>query len=148
METVVLSVLIGHQKFLAALLNDKGQLIRGLALWEMYPSSNLLNQSQSCSEKRNSKKKKKATVHTPSLVEYCCTKMMIGEENCMKIIYYRFAAKSKRKRRSLYIILSDTEDKVLQYKYISTCAFFGGHTVTEAWKSIIAFKLEVLKINL
>lgn len=32
--------------FLAAPVNDKRQLIKGLVLWEMYPSSRLLNQSQ------------------------------------------------------------------------------------------------------
>lgn len=35
-------------RFLAAPVNDKRQLIKGLLLWEMYPSLRLLNQSQPC----------------------------------------------------------------------------------------------------
>lgn len=38
-------------RFLAAPVNDKRQLIKGLVLWEMYPSSRLLNQSQPCKGK-------------------------------------------------------------------------------------------------
>lgn len=62
METIVLSVFISHQEFLAAPLNDKGQLIKGLVLWEMYPSSHLLNQSQPYMKKKEFHKD--AAVHT------------------------------------------------------------------------------------
>lgn len=47
---VAVGVLRSHHDFLAAAFNDKRQLIKGLVLREMYPSSRLPNQSQPCEE--------------------------------------------------------------------------------------------------
>lgn len=47
---MAVGVLRSHQDFLAAAINDKRQLIKGLVLREMYPPSRLPNQSQPCEE--------------------------------------------------------------------------------------------------
>lgn len=46
MQAIVLGVCHKPSRVLAAPVNDKRQLIKGLVLWEMYPLSRLLNQSQ------------------------------------------------------------------------------------------------------
>lgn len=83
METIVLGFLIGHQEFLAAPLNDKGQLIKNL-----WGNVSIITFTEPITVLHGKKEfKKDAKVHTSSLVEYCCNKMAIRNGNYRKIIH-------------------------------------------------------------
>lgn len=58
-RTVAQTIVVWPHKssrFLATLVNGRRQLIKGPVLWEMYPSSRLLNQSQRCKKGRGTRK--------------------------------------------------------------------------------------------
>lgn len=95
--------------FLAAPVNDKRQLIKGLVLWEMYPSSRLLNQSQPWNGKKRGIPKGCRGSCVLISSDGDCTRRKLPHHGLLLLLL----VKKKKKMKSLEIIFFYTEHEWL-----------------------------------